>query len=120
MMLSYVAPEFLYRVKFNKLILKLGIGAGVFVFTEHLTNNEIRNNGRVNVIRNGSGSQTGGGVHLTLGLEYMMTKKWGLGLSMNEVMGILPKPEDVYLEDTAIYGIDRVNLMAGIRYYFGK
>ncbi|MDR0892080.1 MAG: hypothetical protein LBN24_05650 [Mediterranea sp.] len=115
MMLSYIAPEFLYRVKLNRLIFKLGVGAGLFVFTEEANNYEVYGH-RIT----GSGSQVGGGLHCTFGLEYMMTKQWGLGISMNEVMGILPEPDGIPVDSSEIYGIYRINFMGGIRYYFGK
>ena len=54
MVLSYLAPEVALRTKFDKWILKCGVGMGLFLYNEPYY------------------STAGFGAHVTMGLEYML------------------------------------------------
>lgn len=100
MLLSYIAPEFLGRSKIDKWILKYGLGVGLFVYNDPYY------------------STAGLGTHVVLGVEYMLTKNIGLGMSANCVAGYLPRQEGVNLPDNESSGIGRFNLLGGLRFYF--
>lgn len=100
MMLSYIAPEWVARYRWNKLILKAGLGIGAFLYHEPFYNS------------------AGVGAHVTVGLEYMLTNHWGVGVSLNTVNGTLPDRGDVILNDNERTGVSRINVLGGLRYYF--
>lgn len=100
MFLTYLAPEFTGRVKFDKWILKYGLGMGLFLYNEPYY------------------STAGFGTHLTLGVEYMLTSQVGLGISANSVSASLPERDGVKLNNNEKSGIGRFNLLGGLRVYF--
>lgn len=100
MTLSYIAPEWVARYRWNKLILKAGLGIGAFLYHEPFYNS------------------AGVGAHVTVGLEYMLTNHWGVGVSLNTVNGTLPDRGDVILNDNERTGVSRINVLGGLRYYF--
>lgn len=98
--LSYIAPECAWGIKSGKWIFKGGIGVGLFLYNEPYY------------------KTTGMGVHVTLGLEYMLSEHWGLGFSINTVNGSLPKQDNYELKKDEHSGITRFNMLGGLRYYF--
>lgn len=100
MMLSYIAPEWVARYRWNKWIMKAGLGVGVFLYHEPFYNS------------------TGVGAHVTIGMEYMIDTHWGIGVTANTVNGSLPDRSEVKLKDNERSGITRINVLGGIRYYF--
>lgn len=99
MVLSYLAPEFAGRTKFDKWILKYGVGIGLLLYHEPFY------------------SSAGFGTHLTLGVEYMVTKQVGLAVSANTVSASLPERDGVQLNKNERNGIGRFNLLGGLRVY---
>ena len=100
MTFSYIAPEWVGRSKFDRWILKSGLGMGVFLYHDPLY------------------SATGFGFHATVGVEYMLSANWGLGLTLNGISGSLPKQDWMLLKEDERCGITRFNLLGGLRYYF--
>lgn len=98
--LTYLAPEWVGRTKFDKWILKYGLGVGLVLYHDPLYN------------------ASGVGVHATLGTEYMLSDHWGLGMSVNTVSGSLPQQGDMKLKENERSGVVRFNLLGGLRYYF--
>ena len=100
MMFSYIAPEWVSRTKFDRWILKSGVGVGVFLYHDPFYN------------------AAGFGLHATLGFEYMLSSNWGLGLTLNGIGGSMPKQDWMLLKEDERCGITRFNLLGGLRYYF--
>ena len=100
MLLSYIAPEWVVRTKFDRWILKCGLGIGLFLYHEPFYN------------------ACGMGVHATVGIEYMLSAHWGLGFSLNTINGSLPDRSEIKLKNNERSGITRFNLLGGLRYYF--
>lgn len=100
MRLNYVAPTFLTRTKLNQWIFSCGIGVGVFFYNDEIYHS------------------TGAGFNADLGVEYMVSKNIGLGVSLNAISGSLPKQEGFDYNDDETSGIARVSLKGGIRFYF--
>lgn len=65
-------------------------------------------------------SHTDGNVSTRLGasLEYKFAKHLALGIQLDAASLTLDKPDNVVLEDDERWGIDRGNILAGLRYYF--
>ena len=61
---------------------------------------------------------TGFGGHLTIGVEYMLSKNIGLGATTSYVSGSLPNEDDMNLKENERSGINRFNLLGGLRFYF--
>lgn len=100
MVLSYLAPEVTLRTKFNKWILKCGVGMGLFLYNEPYY------------------STAGFGAHVTMGLEYMLSSHVGLGVSASSIASNLPKRDGVELKKDEKSGINRINVLGGLRFYF--
>lgn len=58
------------------------------------------------------------GVMGEVGIEYMLSKHVGLGIQANALSMRMKKPEGYHMEDNEFYGIQRINLMGGVRFYF--
>jgi len=101
--LSYLAPLFVYGMKFEeKFILKGNIGAGLFFYDDDYAS--------INFLR--------GGINTDLGVEYMLTSHMGLGINGSWMLGELEKQKDrIYLNDSAPCLI-KFSLQAGLRFYF--
>ncbi len=98
--LSYLAPSFLIRSKYKNWVFKYGIGLGVFIYDDeyyHFT--------RL-------------GTNLDLGMEYMLNKHVGLGISTSCIGASLPKQEGAKYDKDESSGISRINVQGGIRFYF--
>ena len=100
MMFSYIAPEWVSRTKFDRWILKSGVGVSVFLYHDPFYN------------------AAGFGLHATLGFEYMLSSNLGLGLTLNGIGGSMPKQDWMLLKEDERCGITRFNLLGGLRYYF--
>lgn len=101
--LSYFAGSFIGKYRFaNDWIVKYGVGMGYFYSSN-----------------NGYGIKgTGGfGLHTDLGLEYMVSRNVGIGVSMSAISASLSNG-DIKLADDERYGIGRINFMTGVRFYF--
>lgn len=100
MMLSYIAPQFVGRMQIRNWALKAGIGIGLGVYKD----NEI--------------TCCGFGSNCSLGVEYMLTEKIGLGVTFNTLGIRLPKQDNSFLDEDQINGIQRINILGGFRFYF--
>lgn len=98
MSLSYVAPSVVLRRKIDSWIFKCGVGVGAFFYSQSGYN------------------ATSVGVSTTLGMEYMVAKSVGLGLSVNAIGASLPDQEGLPEDQNS--GIGRLNVTGGIRFYF--
>lgn len=100
MMLSYIAPELVSRTKINKWILKASLGVGLFIYDDSVY------------------KTSGVGYHASIGAEYMISKNWGVGLTLNTISASLPSQADFKLKENERSGISRINAIGGLRYYF--
>lgn len=98
--LSYIAPECAWGSKWGNWIFKGGVGVGLFLFKNMLYNT------------------SGVGCHATLGMEYILSKHVGLGVTLNSISASLPKQQGMQLKENERSGIARINLLGGLRYYF--
>ncbi len=62
--------------------------------------------------------QGGVGVRWGAGLQYMLSKRIGLGLEFNSITTNFKKPDGVELEKNQNYGYQRINLLGGLHFYF--
>ena len=67
-----------------------------------------------------SETKSGVGVLGQLGLEYMLSKQVGLGLQMNTFTMSLERPSGFDTDRYDFYGIRRVDLQLGLRFYLGR
>ena len=65
-----------------------------------------------------SETETDLGVMGQLGVEYMLTKRLGLGVQYDLFSVRMDKPEGYQTDKDEFYGIKRLNLLAGLRFYF--
>ena len=63
-------------------------------------------------------SESHAGLLMQVGMEYMLSPNVGLGLQTNVFSMRLDKPEGLKLEKNEFYGIRRLGLEAGLRFYF--
>lgn len=98
--LSYLAPSFVVRSKYKNWVFKYGLGLGVFIYDD-----EFYHSTRL-------------GTNLDLGMEYMLNKHVGLGVSTSCIGASLPKQEGATYDKDESSGISRINVQGGIRFYF--
>lgn len=98
--LSYIAPEFTGRIKADKWILKYGVGIGLALYSDPYYKTE------------------GVGVSLSFGAEYMVSKNIGLGITTNYITSSLPSQNKANKKEDERSGINRINLLGGLRFYF--
>lgn len=65
-------------------------------------------------------SDTEGGVafRTTAGLEYMLSRKIGIGLEVVSLRLLLKKPDGFKLDDDEFYGFQQLTVLPGLRMYF--
>lgn len=100
---TYLAPSIIYRIRMQKWIVKMGAGLGYF--------------GCKADAGYGRENNSGMGINLDVGIEYMLSKHIGLGFSIDWIEGCFFK-ENFYMEPNEVSGLFRVNILGGIRFYF--
>lgn len=63
---------------------------------------------------------SGIGMLTEVGIEYMVSSHVGIGMEFNVLTNTFKKPEGVLLKKDTSYGIGRINMLGGIRFYFGN
>lgn len=55
-----------------------------------------------------------------MGVDYCISKHFGIGLNVNAVTSRFSRPDeaDYYMDKNEAYGIQRISVMAGLKYYF--
>ncbi len=101
---NYIGPSFVMATQGEKLRYDLAFGVGYCQYKEKL----------------GSYSATKHRVapFMRIGIDYRLARHWAIGLQMDGISIHMKKPNDVKLEKNEFYGIQRVGLKAGLRYYF--
>ena len=75
----YVGPSFATRLETDKFLLTASVGVGPLFFMDNITVNGIE----------GKGNQTTFGANVTLGGEYKLKNKMGLGLKLSQITGTI-------------------------------
>lgn len=75
----YVGPSFATRFEADKFLLTASVGVGPLFFMDNITVNGIE----------GKGNQTTFGANVTLGGEYKLKNKMGLGLKLSQISGTI-------------------------------
>lgn len=114
--ISFIAPLFTSKIRFNKSwMLNSEFGLGYIDYKQQISdgNNEI--------------STKGGafGTKLSIGLDYMVSKNFGIGTDISLIGGRISKLTDSSGKTTELandqeLGLGRLNFTIGARYYFGK
>ena len=63
-------------------------------------------------------TEVGFGLTSRLGAEYMLSKKWGIGLDLSSSVALLRNETGISLPDNETYGIAHSALLFGLRYYY--
>lgn len=101
--ITYLAPQLVYRAQFEKWALEERFGIGYYRYDESAGRN---------------GYFVGGlGYNFDFGLEYLLSKNFGLCADFGYIGGRLSGMDDYLPEDT-YGGIFRINLLAGVRFHF--
>lgn len=115
-MITYIGPSFLMRFSSNqKWIFNANIGIGYIGYSSksNFLDNEMRING------------SSVGVLYELGVEYKLSKNWGIGANFSCIggtLGTLHKEENGYKETVKLSkdereGLGQIRLGLGVRYY---
>ena len=99
-MMFSISSEWVSRTKFDRWILKSGVGVGVFLYRDPFYN------------------AAGFGPSCHIGSVHAFSSNWGLGLTLNGIGGSMPKQDWMLLKEDERCGITRFNLLGGLRYYF--
>lgn len=67
---------------------------------------------------NTSQKELGFGIHSSLGLEYMITSKIGIGIEGVCQKHLFQKPEGYKMPDDELYGYQQIGMLFGLRTYF--
>jgi len=104
LMLFYLGPSFVMNVKASKKWqYNTAIGLGYASYNE-----------------NSDYSEGGVGFMLRAGMDYCLTKHFGIGVDVNIETATFKRPDnaDGYLQSGEMYGFRRLNMLAGLRYFF--
>ena len=101
MLLTYIAPAFIGRIRINEWILKYGVGLGYAGY----------NDGGLEII-------SGVGFHTDFGFEYRISKYIGLGMGMSAITLCMPDQGWINYAKNERSGIARWNAQVAIHYYF--
>ncbi len=102
--LTYVGPSFVFMQKpSDKWRFEYSLGLGYARYSE-----------------NGDYIHNGFGVMGRMGVDYCISKHFGIGLNVNAVTSRFSRPDeaDYYMDKNEAYGIQRISVMAGLKYYF--
>ena len=102
--LNYIGPSLVLALPSDKWRWDMAMGFGYCSYSESV--------GKVSV------SESHIAPLMRIGLEYKVSKQIALGAQMNMITVKLDKPDDVVLKENEFYGIRRIGLQVGMRYYF--
>lgn len=103
--MTYIAPQVVYKSAFNNWIVEEHFGLGYFNY--HPSTNSL---GKIS---------TGVGYNFDLGVEYLISKNFGVCTNLGYVGGRLPDMDkDLPSNSNEVGGFFRINLMAGIKMHF--
>ena len=117
-LLSYIAPLFCTKYSFNKKWMINGeVGVGYLKFSDKISSGIEKGKTYVSTV----------GFNYGIGIEYKLNKHMGIGISFNEIVGSAflknIKMENVHsiiaYNDYDRINLNRLNLLGGIRFYFG-
>lgn len=105
----YLGLEYVRRYNLSRRwMIRWSLGAGAFKFLETVDDSYFEN------------SDFGFGLDLRLGVEYKLSKRWGLSFEYCETMGFFSKDQDdpflVYEKEQK--GISNIYASLGLRFYF--
>lgn len=113
--ITYIAPLFCVRTNLGKtsLILKSEIGIGFL---------SVKEKALMSYYNPETLTGCTLGYNYTVGLEYRLSRHFGLGLDLDAVFGSIKSLKDSHgnkyeFEDDARMGISRINIFLGLRYY---
>ena len=103
--MHYIGPSLVGSIKLGsswRMDAALGIGYSVY--------SEAYN-------RAGEESESNVGAITQLGIEYMLSKRIGLGLQLNTLTMRMKRPDDIDTKEYDFYGIRRLDAQLGMRIY---
>ena len=101
---TYLGPSLLYAYRRPRRIgMEIALGLGVGYYAEL-----------------GGYTAFGMGMQSRLGVEYLFTKHFGIGLQLISFSCYYPKPKEaeIVLKENEEYRLDRVSVQLGLQYYF--
>ena len=105
--ITYIAPQFVYRIQVKSVIFSAGAGIGYANYKESAQQG------------NASLSTSGVGLNFNGGVEFMVSKNVGIGATIGSVNVFTDNTYDSpYNNDSALNGFARINILGGIRFYF--
>ena len=104
MRLNYIGPSFVMALPYKNTRWDVAFGMGYSNYSESIDRISYSESHIAPLIR--------------MGWEYQVNKQMALGIQMNMITIKLDKPDDVVLEKDEFYGIQRLGIQAGVRYYF--
>ena len=104
MCLDYIGPSLVLALPSDKWRWDMALGFGYCRYSESVGNLSVSESHVAPLMR--------------MGLEYKVSDQIALGAQMNMITVKLDKPDDVVLKENEFYGIRRIGLQVGMRYYF--
>lgn len=101
--LTYIAPQIVYKKYYDTWAFEAKAGVGYFSYKESATSV--------------SGSMSGLGYNLHLGIEYLVAEHVGIGASIGYIEGSLPEQREA-TEHNKRTGMSTLNIGAGVRFHF--
>ena len=101
--LTYIAPQIVYKKYYDTWAFEAKAGVGYFNYKESATGV--------------SGSMSGLGYNLHLGIEYLVAEHVGIGASIGYIEGSLPEQREA-TEHNKRTGMSTLNIGAGVRFHF--
>ncbi len=99
---TYLGPSFVYAYRWTKHIgLECALGLGCSFYAEQ-----------------GGYNDVGLGTMCKLGVEYLCTEHFGIGLQYSAWSSYYSKPDDFQLANDEQYRLDRFGFQVGLHYYF--
>lgn len=109
--MHYIGPSVLVSLKTSdKWRYDASLGIGYSRYTEQITGRQQGISFKV------SGSENRVGTMVQLGIEYMLSKKVGIGIQSDAFVMSLKEPDD-YKGEYDFYGIRRIDAQIGLRFY---
>ena len=103
--MHYIGPSLVGSIKLgSNWRLDAALGVGYSVYREAYN-------------RVGEASESNVGAMTQLGIEYMLSKRIGLGLQLNTLTMRMKRPDDIDTKDYDFYGIRRLDARLGMRFY---
>lgn len=104
MHLNYIGPSFVVALPFPNHRWDFALGVGYCHYSETMGSVSLSESHVAPVMR--------------IGYEHKLGENIALGFQMNMISVKLDKPDNVVLDKDEVYGIQRLGVQAGLRYYF--